>query len=126
MAELEAAPAEAGAPSPGPRIVGWIQVVLLELLVSEAGAAVVGLVVDEEHRHLGAGRALIDRAEDWARGHGCRTVVVRSRDHRKSAHAFYQRLGYRHHKTQLAFRKEIDAAEEVTETLPLDSAPGEA
>ena len=87
------------------RLAGWVQVLLLDLLVSDTGAAVTGLVVDRENRNLGVGRSLLEQAEEWARGHGCRTVVVRSREHRTAAHAFYERLGYQSHKRQLAFRK---------------------
>ena len=90
---------------PDERVVGWIQISLLELLVSDRGAVVVGLVVDDEHKRLGVGKHLLERAEAWARESGCRTIVVRSREHRKEAHAFYERLGYHGHKTQRAFRK---------------------
>ncbi len=88
-------------------VVGWIQVVRLELLVSDVGAAIVGLVVDTERRHLGIGKRLVARAERWCREQGCRTVIVRSRSHREGAHRFYERLGYESHKTQVAFRKEL-------------------
>lgn len=92
---------------PDETVVGWIQVVQLEILVSDTGAAITGLVVDGEHRRSGVGKHLVGRAEDWAKGLGCRTLIVRSRDHRKGAHEFYERLGYATHKRQIAFRKRL-------------------
>jgi len=88
-------------------VVGWIQVVRLELLVSDVGAAIVGLVVDTDRPRLGIGKRLVARAERWCREQGCRTVIVRSRSHREGAHRFYERLGYEPHKTQIAFRKDL-------------------
>ena len=70
-------------------VVGWIQVVRMELLVSDVGAAIVGLVVDSTQRKLGIGRRLVQRAERWCREQGCQTVIVRSRAHRSAAHRFY-------------------------------------
>jgi len=108
-------------------VVGWIQVMRLELLVSDVGAAIVGLVVDNERRHLGIGKRLVARAERWCREQGCRIVIVRSRSHREGAHRFYERLGYEHHKTQVAFRKELaplrSGNEIDVETRKIDSDP---
>jgi GNAT superfamily N-acetyltransferase len=44
-------------------------------------------------------------AEKWALEHGCRIVHLRTNLKRAGAHAFYERLGYEHFKTQKAFRK---------------------
>lgn len=54
------------------------------------------LVVDETHRTLGAGRALVRAAETWARERGSERLVVTTALHRDVAHAFYERLGYVH------------------------------
>ena len=54
------------------------------------------LVVDETRRGQGAGRALVERVERFARELGCRRIVVTTALHRAGAHAFYERLGYAH------------------------------
>lgn len=53
------------------------------------------LVVDERARRHGVGRALVAAAEQWARDHGCRRIVVTTALHRAEAHAFYESVGYR-------------------------------
>ena len=49
----------------------------------------------------------MQRAEEWAREKGCATVGVRSNVIRERAHAFYERIGYKHIKTQKSFHKEL-------------------
>jgi GNAT superfamily N-acetyltransferase len=88
-------------------IIGWLHVSKEPLLESEMRAEVNGLVVADEHRSLGAGAQLLAAAEDWARGHGCKDMSVRSNVIRERAHKFYQRNGYEHYKTQKSFRKPL-------------------
>jgi GNAT superfamily N-acetyltransferase len=54
------------------------------------------LVVDESRRSRGVGRALVDAAERWAREKGSHRIVVTTALQRAEAHAFYERVGYRH------------------------------
>jgi GNAT superfamily N-acetyltransferase len=54
------------------------------------------LVVDEARRGAGVGRELVTAAEAWARGCGCKRIVVTTALHRGEAHAFYERLDYAH------------------------------
>ena len=77
-------------------------------MMTEARVEVAGLVVDEKCRGRGIGRALMGRAESWAREHGCAMVSLRSNVIRSEAHAFYQGLGYSLVKTQHAFRRKLD------------------
>jgi GNAT superfamily N-acetyltransferase len=88
-------------------IIGWLHVSKEPLLESEMRAEVNGLVVADAHRSLGAGARLLAAAEDWARGHGCRGMSVRSNVIRERAHKFYERNGYEHYKTQKSFRKPL-------------------
>lgn len=88
-------------------VAGWIHVFLYELLESERQAEIGGLVIDEKHRGQGAGKALIESAERWAKARRLPSVYVRSSVVRKEAHAFYQRQSYKLIKTQHAFRKEL-------------------
>jgi GNAT superfamily N-acetyltransferase len=75
------------------------------LIDAEPRVDVAGLVVSEALQGRGIGRTLMDHAEKWAAERGCRIVHLRSNLKRAGAHAFYERLGYEHFKTQKAFRK---------------------
>jgi len=88
-------------------VVGWIHVSITPLLEVARRAEVNGLIVAERHRSLGAGAKLLDAAEVWARGKKCQGMSVRSNVIRDRAHAFYERHGYIHFKTQKAFRKTL-------------------
>ena len=88
-------------------IAGWIGVFIYRSVEADARAEISGLVVDEGVRSQGIGPRLLERAEEWARERGCIAVGVRSNVIRDRAHAFYERLGYEHHKTQKAFRKRL-------------------
>lgn len=89
------------------RIVGWVGVFVQRTLESDPSVEISGLVVDERHRSQGFGLLLLERAEQWARENGCATVRLRSNVIRNRAHAFYERHGYEHVKTQKAFRKNL-------------------
>jgi GNAT superfamily N-acetyltransferase len=49
----------------------------------------------------------LKQAEQWAGERGCCAVSVHSNVIRKDAHRFYERLGYRVVKTQLALRRDL-------------------
>lgn len=88
-------------------VIGWIHVSITPLLEVARRAEVNGLIVSEAHRSLGAGARLLDAAEAWARQKKCTGMSVRSNVIRDRAHAFYERQGYQHVKTQKAFRKPL-------------------
>jgi len=88
-------------------LVGWIAVFLYCCVETDVRAEVSGLVVDERQRSNGIGQRLLERAEDWAREKGCRTIGLRSNVIRGRAHAFYERQGYENFKTQKSFRKSL-------------------
>lgn len=54
------------------------------------------LVVNKEYRKMGLGRALLQKAVDWAIELGAHQVLLNSgnREERRDAHAFYQHLGF--------------------------------
>lgn len=52
------------------------------------------LVVDESHRKLGIGRAILNRLLEEAVKQGCRRVELDSSLHRVEAHRFYERFGF--------------------------------
>jgi len=88
-------------------VIGWIHVSITPLLEVARRAEVNGLIVAESHRSSGAGAALLDAAEQWARQKQCAGMSVRSNVIRDRAHDFYERQGYIHIKTQKAFRKPL-------------------
>jgi GNAT superfamily N-acetyltransferase len=90
-------------------IVGFIHLMDQHLIEYDQRMEVAGLVVDEECRGMGVGRALMARGEEWAIERGCRHAIVRSKISRAAAHAFYEGLGYEHYKSQKAFRKDLKA-----------------
>ena len=78
------------------------------LMLGEAEAELLALVVDEKARRTGIGRALMEKAEAWTRGRGCRLLRLRTQVKRLDAHAFYERLGYKRIKTQHIYRKDLN------------------
>ncbi len=88
-------------------IAGWIGVFVFRSVEADARAEVSGLVVDERKRSQGIGRKLLERAEQWARQKGCREIGLRTNVIREGAHAFYERQGYVHNKTQRSYRKNL-------------------
>ncbi len=107
------------------RAVGWVHVVRAEYVDAEAFVVIGGLVVDRSYRRLGIGRALMDRAEAWARERGCSVVRLSSSATRTAAHRFYEGLGYTNIKIQYSFIKPLNpaAAARVRTFVPrVDSA----
>jgi GNAT superfamily N-acetyltransferase len=96
---------------PTGQIAGFAQFVDQRLIESDPRVEVAALVVDESVRGRGVGRLLLSHGERWARERGCNIVNVRSNVIRASAHVFYERVGYRHYKTQKAFRKDLNERE---------------
>lgn len=88
-------------------VAGWIHAFVKQLLESEREVEIGGLVVDKNFRSQGTGKALVERAERWAKTKRLKSVYVRSNIVREDARAFYQKLGYKIVKTQSAFRKAL-------------------
>jgi GNAT superfamily N-acetyltransferase len=86
---------------------GWIAVFVCRMVEADARVEISGLVVDERFRSQGIGERLLARAEQWAGERPCKTIGLRSNLIRDRAHAFYERNGYAHLKTQKAFRKSL-------------------
>jgi len=86
-------------------VLGWVHVMMLTHLESGKFAEIVGLVVDEPHRGMGIGEALVRNAETWAASRECSTIVVRSNVLRTETHRFYEGLGYPVAKQQKVFKK---------------------
>lgn len=64
------------------------------LIEDEPRAMLMTLVVREDTRGQGVGRALIAAVEQWARDRGAARVLVTTALRRAGAHAFYEKLGF--------------------------------
>lgn len=91
----------------GGQVIGWVQVIVRQLLVVDRHAELGGLVVDAGHRGRGVGQLLMAEAEGWAQSKGCEAVYVRSNVVRKDAHRFYEGMGYEQIKTSCVFLKKL-------------------
>jgi GNAT superfamily N-acetyltransferase len=76
-------------------------------LFVEPSLEVGGLVVDKDHRGLGIGRLLMERAEQVAIEWKVRTIRLTSNIKRTEAHRFYLELGFEQPKTSHFFIKSI-------------------
>ncbi|WP_226537395.1 GNAT family N-acetyltransferase [Fictibacillus halophilus] len=87
-------------------IYGWVHVFgkcIIQLEYAEIG----GLVVDTEYRGKGIGSHLMRKAEEWAIEKGYSEIRLRSGGHRKEAHDFYKRIGYKNIKWQEVFSRKL-------------------
>jgi GNAT superfamily N-acetyltransferase len=88
-------------------VVGWIHGAEQLLLEVGSRCEILGLVVSSGHRRSGIGQRLLTAVEIWAADRGLPEVSVRSNVLRESSHPFYEKHGYRHVKTQHAYRKAV-------------------
>ena len=66
---------------------------------------ILGLVVDDKYQGQGVGKALLIKAEEWARESGSKGVRLNSAMRRKEAHKFYEKCGYHNRKDQKNYIK---------------------
>jgi len=90
--------------------IGWIQAHASHVIESGFRVEIAGLIVSADARRCGVGRALVSRAEEWARQLGAEAIVVRSNVQRIESHSFYPALGYGVTKTQTVYRKRLTSA----------------
>ena len=88
-------------------VVGWLQAHASHVIESGFRVEIAGLIVSPDARRCGIGRALVSRAEEWARHLSVEAIVVRSNVQRLESHAFYPALGYNVSKTQTVYRKKL-------------------
>lgn len=78
------------------RMLGFGSLTLKRSLGSAAPVGYVDeMVIDEEHRGRGIGGRILECLTFWARDQGCGHVELDSAFHRKDAHAFYERRGFK-------------------------------
>src|ERR1700732_1032984 len=76
------------------QIAGWIGLYVFRSVEQDSCAGISGLIIDQQIRSRGVGKALLDAAENWARSQGCNAMSVHSNVTRERAHQFYTRNGY--------------------------------
>jgi GNAT superfamily N-acetyltransferase len=89
-------------------ICGWVHVHGRHLIEAHPFAEIGGLVVDNNHRRKGIGEKLMRKCEEWARKKGYQEIRLRSGGHRKEAHEFYKRIGYKNVKWQEVFSLKLN------------------
>jgi GNAT superfamily N-acetyltransferase len=95
LARLQADPASwLWVGSEGERLVGLVGLHVMPLVERGPFARITALVVAEDRRRRGIGRALIARATEQAIAEGCERIELTSADRRTDAHAFYRDLGF--------------------------------
>jgi ribosomal protein S18 acetylase RimI-like enzyme len=67
---------------------------------SEPYVEIQGLVVDENFRQVGIGRALVEKAKEWGRERGFAMLRLRSNVNRREANLFYPAIGFTLEKQQ--------------------------
>jgi len=92
---------------PAGAVIGWIHVFRKLLLETPPFAEIGGFVVDEAHRGRGAGRSLLAAVEAWARENTLAGLHVRVNTIREGAFEFYESAGFRIHKTQRVYVKNL-------------------
>jgi GNAT superfamily N-acetyltransferase len=92
----------------GDHVAGWIHGFHTINLESDPFVAIAGLVVDEAHRRMGFGKALVDKVIDWSVLKKCGRVRVRCNAARKASHLFYEALDFREMKEQKVFDRQMD------------------
>ena len=89
------------------QLAGWVHAEQRESVLGGSRAEIIALVVDGSARRRGIGRALVAKAESWARERGLGTIAVRSNVVREGAHPFYSSQGYDRRKEQSVYIKAL-------------------
>ena len=62
--------------------------------------SVINVAVDPEFRGMGCGRRLMERAEEYARDHGCPAITLEVRESNIPARTLYEKCGYQPYAVQ--------------------------
>jgi GNAT superfamily N-acetyltransferase len=101
-------------------VVGWIHLEVRRGVLADPFVEITGFVVGAQHRRIGVGRALMQRAHDWSEQAGIGQVRVRTQPHRREAIAFYETLGYVRIKDQRVLVRDKVVDPPPTGTVTLD------
>tara|TARA_R110000850_G_scaffold96203_1_gene201338 strand:+ start:744 stop:1220 length:477 start_codon:yes stop_codon:yes gene_type:complete len=85
------------------KVVGWVHGFYMLRVESDPFVEIGGLVVDENHRKMGIGIALIEEVKSWSAGKNCQKLRVRCNIIRLESHEFYKQIGFTLNKEQKVF-----------------------
>jgi GNAT superfamily N-acetyltransferase len=88
-------------------VIGWIGMAQAVQIESAPFCEIRGLIVDEKYRGKGIGKLLIEKAKQWSKATGNKTLRLRTNVIRKETHLFYQHLGFKEIKEQKVFEMRI-------------------
>ena len=88
-------------------LLGYVHAEVYESLYSNAGFNILALAVLPQMQGKGIGKALLQGLEQETEKRGYKFIRLNSADHRISAHAFYEQVGYTCDKLQKRFIKFI-------------------
>ncbi|MGT2771877.1 GNAT family N-acetyltransferase [Streptococcus marimammalium] len=89
-------------------VTGFLHASRYESIYSDAGFNIMGLAVHPDYQHQGIGKQLLLALEDEAKKRHYSYIRFNSAEHRRAAHAFYERCGYVSDKTQKRFLKQLE------------------
>ncbi len=89
-------------------VLGWIHLEIVEDLIEEDKVEIKAIIVDENFRGNGIGKALINAAEKWAKTYQLHTIYLNCNILREQTHKFYQQEGFTQYKTSLFFEKRLN------------------
>jgi GNAT superfamily N-acetyltransferase len=95
------------------RVVGWASLEYIEHFYIDPYVDITGFVVDEKHRNLGIGKAMLYEIEKWTRMKSVKIIRLKSNKKRIEAHEFYKKNGFEIVKEQYAFMKNIEQEKSV-------------
>ena len=87
------------------KLIGYVHIADYECSFNDSLKNIMGIAVDPSYRKQGIGRALLTKAESWARDTGAAGIRLVSSVGRTEAHKFYEAMGYTSKKEQKNFRK---------------------
>jgi GNAT superfamily N-acetyltransferase len=90
------------------KVVGWIHGFYTLRIESDPFVEIGGLIVDSAYRNLKIGKQLIERLKLWAEQHQVKKLKVRCNTKRIKSHQFYERVGFKENKRQIAFEIDLD------------------
>jgi GNAT superfamily N-acetyltransferase len=89
-------------------VVGWIHGFYTLRIESDPFIEIGGLIVDENYRNLKIGKQLIENVNLWAKKQNVKKLKVRCNIKRTESHRFYERIGFKQNKQQIAFEMDLD------------------